>query len=182
MARVQRIRSNTFEAEVDAKRLAALQRMREIPIAALIWGPAPKSKTPVAKTRLQLRDTLVSKGHLARFSEELVDPKSKMSIFLQQAAQVEAYDIVFSIPDSAGSIAEIHDFARIPSLSHKIIAFLNKDFNGGYANKSLVQVQSSLTCQIQFYTKSQLPSGVINMALGLVDRLRESLYVSGRRV
>ena len=172
---------SSFEEDVERRRLEALSRIQRLPIAALIWGPSPTAGTSVAQARSILRDTLLSNGHLARYSEELVDPNSPLSILIQQVAQAEVYDIVFSIPDSPGSIAEIHDFARIPGLSHKIVAFLNSDWNDGYANQSLVQLQSTTTCQVQLYQPSALPQCIIDPALTLVRRLQELYYLTGRR-
>jgi hypothetical protein len=161
--------------------LEALRRVQSIPIAALIWGPTPKVRTPVARARIALKNALLTRGHLARFSEEMVDRRSKTSTFLQQVAQVEAFDIVFSIPDSAGSIAEIHDFSRIPQIAHKIVAFLNRSWNAGYSNQSLIQLQSPITCQIRQYSEKNLPHCIVQDALEMVGRLQEVHYTAGRR-
>jgi hypothetical protein len=170
-----------FELEVEKKRKEALARIDTIPVSALLWGPTPTAGTPVANARNAIRNTLSGKGHLARFSEELMDPTSTHSLLAQQMAQAEAYDIVFSVPDSPGSIAEIHDFARVPWLSHKIVAFLNEEWNSGYANKTLLELQSTITCQIQLYKPAQLPHCVVDCALSLVNRLQEIYYYTGRR-
>jgi hypothetical protein len=170
-----------FLKEVDRRRVEALARIERVPIAALIWGPAPKGRTKVALARQLVRDTLVRKGHLAQFSEELVDPVSSHSIQAQQLAQVEAYDVVFSIPDSAGSIAEIHDFSKTPWLSHKIVTFLDKRWNDGYANRSLIEIQSVATCSIVLYDKNDLPTFVVNNCLQTIRRLQEIYYFLGRR-
>jgi len=144
-------------------------------------GPSPTTNTPVAQTRNQLKNVLNTNGHLARFSEELIDSTSQHSLLAQQVAQAEAYDVVFSIPDSPGSIAEIHDFARITWLSNKIITFLNRDWNNGYANRTLIELQSTITCQVQLYDSDELPDIVIRRALDLVRRLQELQYIAGRR-
>jgi hypothetical protein len=170
-----------FEDFIDKRRIEALSRIEKIPIAALIWGPSPSATTGIAAARMKLRDELIKRGHLANFSEDLVDPDSSRSIFAQQIAQVEAYDIVFSIPASPGSVAEIHDFARIPWLSPKIITFLNNDWNDGYSNQSLVQLQSNATCRIQPYHPQDLPDCLIHPALELIQRLQEIYYIAGRR-
>ena len=73
-------------------------------------------------------------------SEELYDSANRHSNLVQQAAQAEAYDIVFSIPDSPGSIAEIHDFSRLPTISNKIVAFLNSAWSDDYSNRSLMEL------------------------------------------
>lgn len=172
---------STFEEEVERKRLDAANRIKTLPIAALIWGPAPSAGTPIAALRTSLRDTLVFKGHYARFSEELIDPSLGLSILAQQVTHVEAFDIVFSLPDSPGSIAELHDFARIPSVSSKIVAFVDSRWNSGYSNRALIQLESTATCRIQVYDHTLLPNCVIIPALSLIVRLQEFYYLSGRR-
>lgn len=171
----------TFLEEVERRRLEALARIRRVPIAALIWGPNAGAGTPQAQARVDLQAALTADGHLASFSEDLYDATCGLSNLAQQAAQAEAYDIVFSIPGTPGSLAEIHDFARIPGISHKIVAFLDTAWSGGYANQSLVQMQCTTTCQVQLYQAHQLPSQVIDTSRDLVRRLQEYYYLAGRR-
>lgn len=170
-----------FQREVERKRQEALNEVDRIPIAALIWGPAPNSTTIIAQARVQLQSALLNNGHVANFSEDLYDKSSKHSNIVQQAAQAEAYDIVFSIPDSPGSIAEIHDFSRLPTISNKIVAFLNSAWNDGYSNKSLMELQTYSTCKIQLYDASNLPECIVSSALDIVYRLQELFYLRGRR-
>ncbi|HZJ66656.1 MAG TPA: hypothetical protein VFD36_24285, partial [Kofleriaceae bacterium] len=140
-----------FVDMVEQKRKEALERMRAIRISALIWGPAPSSRTPVAQAREELRRALESDGHLVHYSEELYDATLPHSLLAQQIADVEAHDITFSLPDSAGSIAEIHDFWRIPSVATKIVAFVSEDDNTGYSNSTLIQAESIATARMQLY-------------------------------
>src|SRR5207237_6179313 len=123
----------SFADEVDRRIDDALARISRTPISTLIWGPAPTAASAIARARLALRDALVADGHLARFSEDLIDTSRPHSILAQQVAHVEAHDVVFSLPASPGSIAEIHDFARMPGVSHKIITFINREWNDGYS-------------------------------------------------
>jgi hypothetical protein len=171
-----------YLAEIEKRRRVVLAQVRRLPIAVLLWGPAPNTKSKAAETRVLLRDELIRAGHIAEFSEDLVDAASRVSLPVQQLAHVEAADLVFSIPDSPGSIAEIHDFARIPGLSHKIITFLNRDWNDGYANRSLIELESSVTCAIEPYDPDSLPGCVIDRATELVNRLQEIHFFRGRRV
>jgi hypothetical protein len=170
-----------YRHEVDRRRAAVLQAVSNLPIAVLIWGPAPTAGTPAASARNHLKEELLRTGHLAHFSEELVDPASPFSLELQQLSHVEAYDIIFSIPDSPGSIAEIHDFAKVPRLAHKIVAFLNQNWNNGYSNRTLIELQSRVTCAVELYDPANLPTCVISKALELVRRLQEVYYFLGRR-
>jgi hypothetical protein len=170
-----------FRDQIKRARAYFLSQIDRVPIAALVWGPNPTSADPVAQTRIKLREALRSKGHLAEFSEDLYDHGSMRSPFAQQIAQAEAYDLVFSIPASYGAIAEIHDFARIPGISHKIIAFIDKLYVNGYSGQGLIAAQTSASCKIELYDGSALPDCIISTALEEVYRLQEILYVSGRR-
>lgn len=171
----------SLEELVERRRLQVLEKIGGVRLAALVWGPAPDSDSPLSEARILLRNELAKDGHLVRFSEDLIDPDSKNSILIQQVAQAEAHDIVFSLPGSPGSIAEIHDFARIPGLSHKIVAFLDTAWSNGYANQSLVQLQSTATCQVQVYQSGDLPDCVVEKARALMRRLQEFYYLAGRR-
>ncbi len=171
----------SFEDEIEQKRLDAVRRIQTLPIAALIWGPAPNAGTPIAGIRASLKNELIANGHHARFSEDLIDPTLKLSVLTQQVTHAEAFDIVFSLPDSPGSIAELHDFARIPSVAPKIVAFIDNRWNSGYSNSALMQLESTATCRIQTYDHTSLPNCILDPALRLVARLQEFYYLSGRR-
>jgi hypothetical protein len=170
-----------YREEVERRRLAALKQVDELPIAVLIWGPSPTSCSLAAQTRVQLRDELIKDGHLAQFSEDLIDPASGRGIQLQQLTHVQSHDIVFSIPDSPGSIAEIHDFAKVPGLSHKIITFLDRGWSPGYSNQALLELESQVTCAIELYDSTDLPACIIKKAKSVVRRLQEIYYFAGRR-
>ena len=170
-----------FRKQIAQKRIEVLERISKVPVAALVWGPTPTSADPVAQARLSLRDALRSNGHLAEFSEDLYDSSLPQSNLVQQVAQAEVFDIVFSIPASFGSIGEIHDFARIPGLSHKVIAFIDQMHLGSYSSQSLLATQTSASCKVEVYDASKLPDSILKPALDQVRRLQELLYVSGRR-
>lgn len=173
--------STPFEEHIERLRIKAHDSIARVPIAVLIWGPAPSSGAMLSRVRVILRDKLNNLGHHARFSEELIDPLSPYSIITQQMTHVEAFDLVLSIPDSPGSIAEIHDFARIPHLAYKIVAFLDQDWNNGYSNQSLLQLESTVTCQIQLYDNAELPDCICDKTLEIIRRLQEYHYLNGRR-
>jgi hypothetical protein len=170
-----------FSEAVERQRQEALSRIGAVPVSVLIWGPNPAATSPVAATRRELRRALEGDGHLVRYSEDLYDSAAPYSLLAQQVADVEAHDITFSLPDSPGSIAEAHDFARIPSISHRIVTFVDGDYNTGYANRTILELQSTATCRVQIYKACDLPRCVIDYARGLVRRLQEFYYLNGRR-
>jgi hypothetical protein len=171
-----------YQEEVERRRLAALEAVDDLPIAVLIWGPSPTAPTPLSDTRVKLRDELIRNGHLAQFSEDLIDPLSHHGLQVQQLSHLESHDIVFSIPGSPGSIAEIHDFAKLPRLSNKIVTFLDRAYNDGYANLALMELQTQVTCAIELYDAIDLPTCVIEKAMTKVRQLQELYYLLGRRV
>lgn len=170
-----------FFKQIEEKRKNALERIRKVPIACLIWGPNDCAGTPIANCRKKLKDELTKLGHYACYSEDLYDPDCDISNLLQQAAQAEAFDIVFSIPDSPGSIAEINQFARVPFIGPKIVAYLDSRWDGGFANKALIDIQSPATCKIQPYSHTELPDFIVNDSIDFVKRLQEAQYLNGRR-
>lgn len=170
-----------FIAQVRQRQQQALSRIARVPIAALIWGPNPGLNTPVANCRKIVKETLSNDGVYACYSEDLFDPTLSYSNVAQQVAQAEAFDLVISIPDSPGSIAEIHDFAIIPGVSNKIVTFLDERWNNGYANSSLIRLQSTVSCRVQLYNPDNLPDCIVSESVKLVQTLRETLYLLGRR-
>lgn len=170
-----------FKNQIALKRAEATARISRVPIAALVWGPNPTSADPVSTTRVGLRDALRANGHVADFSEELYDPASTLSVFAQQVAHAEAYDVVFTIPSSFGAVAEVHDFARLSAVSRKVIAFVDEAHLNGYSHQSLIAAQTSASCRVETYDSHNLPNCIIDRALGEIRRLQELFYISGRR-
>ena len=176
---LQNFNYDFFEEEIERRRKACLERLSKIRLAVLIWGTNPLTNSLIAKARNQLRTELEELGHYVRYSEELYDPNSNYSLVGQQLAQVDAFHVVFSIPDSFGSIAEAHDFFRVPQLSRKIIIYLNKKWTEGYAYKSLIELQSIVTSNIQLYDDEKIQEEVINNAKGEVCRIQEAILCLG---
>jgi len=167
--------------EVRRRRGQCLACISRLPIAVLIWGPAPAAGTAIANTRVALKEELLRNGHVANFSEDLYDAAQTFSIQAQQAADVEAHDIVFSLPDSPGSIAEIHSFFKLPGLASKIVTFLDRQWNDGFSNQALLELRSVATGDVVLYEAANLPGCVLEEAMQLVRRLQELHYLMGRR-
>ena len=157
-----------------------LSEIKKIPVSVLIWGPSTESTSEIGKIRKQLRSILRQEGNLAMFSEELCDINCDFSVRIQQLVQAEQYDIVISIPESPGSIGEIHDFAVDTRVNKKFIIFLNEDFSSGYSFNSLISISSAVSAEIILYSNNTLES-IITNSLNIVNKMREYIYLTQGR-
>lgn len=157
-----------------------LSEIKRIPISILIWGPTPTSSSAVGNIRKQLRSTLRQEGNLAMFSEELCEEDCNFSTRLQQLVQAEQYDLIISIPETPGSIGEIHDFASDPRVNKKILIFLNENFSTGYSNSSLISISCILSSEIVTYTDDTI-NMIITYSLNTVNKIKEYKYLTEGR-
>ena len=173
--------SDPYVEDILKKRREALARISAIKLGILVWGPTPGAGTALAKTRNDLKEALKKLGHLVHFSEDLFDDTLPFSIGAQQIADVEAHDITFSMPDSPGSIAEAHSFFLFPGVAQKLMIFINEEHNAGYANSSIMELESTATSRISIYRPGDLPDCIVSKACNQVRRLQEIYYLLGRR-
>lgn len=152
-----------------------LSEIKKIPVSILLWGPSPYSDSPISDMRKLLRDELRKLGHLALFSEEIVED-GLGSIRIQQLVQAQKFDMIVSIPESPGSIAEIHDFAGDARVNGKLLVFLNNEYIEGYSHQSLQALSSILTYEVIFYNGNSELNQVKEGVLNHVYRLREVKY------
>ena len=157
-----------------------LSELTQFPVSVLIWGPSPVSSSNIAQIRKSLRAKLRQEGNLAMFSEELCDENCTFSIRLQQLVQAEQYDLIISIPETPGSIAEIHDFASDVRVNNKILIFLNSKFSNGYSVKSLESISCILSAEIVSYDDDSLDS-IITYSLKTINGIKEYKYLTGGR-
>ena len=180
-----------WEADLSPEAKALLEKMmpyyykklneiKKIPISVLIWGPTPSSSSVIGEMRKKLRRELRIEGNLAMFSEELCDEKSDYSIRLQQLIQAEQFDLIISIPESFGSIAEIHDFTADTRVNKKILIFLNEEFAEGYSTKSLYTMSSLISSEIVLYRNDNLEK-ILEVSLNTVNKIKEYKYILGGR-
>ena len=123
----------------------------KIAVAVLVWGPAPSAGTPYSEIRVEVKDKLIRDGHLAKFSEDLYDTSIDIPPRAQQVAQAKYFEVIISIPESHGSVAEVHDFLSIEEIRQKMIIFINEEFNDGYSNKSIKIFDTINGCRIFSY-------------------------------
>lgn len=150
------------------------------PISILIWGPSPNSISKTAEIRKLLRTKLRQMGNLAMFSEELCDENCGFSTRIQQMIQAEEFDLIISIPDAAGSIAEIHDFVIDNRINNKIIIFVNDKFADGYSTNSLLSMSFVFSAEIVSYSDESTDI-IINHSINTVNKIKEYKYILNGR-
>jgi hypothetical protein len=142
------------------ERLAEVNR---VPVSVLLWGPGIDSTSKLAEVRQELRRRLREDGHAAFYSEELCDPTTPHSLRIQQLAQAQEFDLIVSTPCTPGSIGEIHDFAADRRVNSKILIFLNQEFLEGYSPKSLIALETVISCQLAYYPNENTPGTIIEV-------------------
>lgn len=154
-----------------------LENVANIPVGVLIWGPGPDSLDELAKVRLELRSELREAGHLAMFSEELVEDPALGSVRVQQYVQAKEFDVIVSLPSTPGSIGELHDFANDSRVNSKILVCINSDFMGGYSNQSISALCTVLSLTPIYYDGLAQISFIKEEIHAHIQRLREYKYI-----
>lgn len=160
-----------------------LNEVNRVPVSVLLWGPGIESSSPISLVRAELRSTLRSLGHAAFYSEELYDESDSYSLRLQQLAQAQEFDLIVSMPCTPGSIGEIHDFAADRRVHSKILVFLDSQYSDGYSAKSIVALETVLSCQIEYYNGGSVDccEGITRVTCDNVQRIREMKYIGAGR-
>ena len=173
--------AQAFLAQIAPKIQAGLEAISQVPVSVLVWGPGIESLHPLAPVRAEVRAALREAGHLAMYSEELVDPNLPHSVRVQQFVQARAFDLIVSIPGTPGSIGEVHDFASNAVVSSKMLVFLNAEHTDGYSSKSLVALTTVHTCNVVFYPSYADTGTIVECSLEQAQRMREIKYMYGWR-
>ena len=167
--------------EIAPKMQHKIIEIKKTPVAILIWGPSPCIDTPVGRIRLELRSELRKIGHLAVFSEELLDSSLNISNRSQQLMQAEEFQLIISIPASPGAIGEIHDFVIDTRVNSRIIVFLNQNYDSGYSNQSLSALENDISFKLYYYKSIDDLSYIIRKSIEIAEKIQEYIYLLGRR-
>lgn len=164
--------------EIKDKVKAKEAIVNSIAIKILIWGPSPTGTCEVAACRIRIKEELTQLGHLASFSEDLIDPKSRYSIKIQQLWHAQEFDLIISLPTTHGAIGEIHDFISDNRLNKKMIIFLDSTYEYGYSHQSLVSTASQHTYSVISYRGTKELYKVEEAVCQAVLKLREINYLN----
>lgn len=158
-----------------------IKKSKKIPVSILLWGPAPDDPSEIAQLRVKLRSELIACGHLAQFSEELIETGSEVSVKTQQLIHAQQFDMVVSMPCTPGSIGELHDFISDNRINKKLLVFLNEDFQYGYQFQSVVATSSYLTYKTITYKGYGELYIIENSVNSEIQKIREIKYFNQGR-
>jgi hypothetical protein len=116
-----------------------------IKLKILVFGPqvhTPSSDLRTAKLqgkRKEIRAKLESLGHHVKYAEDLVDPHLSGptgNAFFQELVIMKEYDLIVTIVDSPGTIAEATAISLTPSIALKSSLFLDGAYVGGLVEQT----------------------------------------------
>jgi len=123
--------------DIASKVLSAFD---DIKIRILVFGPQVHTLSEnertckLQKKRIQIRAELEALGHYVKYAEDLVDPKidgPAGNAFFQELVIMREYDLIVTIVDSPGSIAEATAISMKTQLAQKSSLFLDNNYLGG---------------------------------------------------
>jgi hypothetical protein len=99
-------RAQEYYFQVFKPAFQALQNaVRGVPLAVLVWGPG-ESAPDLYRKRVQIRDELRRRGHMAMFGEELASPESSgLSQKGIEFLQAQSADLIVILQASYGSVS-----------------------------------------------------------------------------
>lgn len=169
---------DNFTREVERRREESRQRLCNCRLAIMLWGEKTTSNNPLSQIRLTLKDKLEANGHYVMLGEDVCDLASDYTLVGQMAAQAGAFDLIFSIPTSIGSLSEVHTFFAVPAVSSKLIVYMNDKWeNEGFSGLSLLRLQSKVTAAVKTYNEKTIEEDIINSVLREVYKLQEAFIL-----
>ncbi len=156
------------------------ERVKQIPLTVLIWGPSEDTSNPVAEKRVNIRNHLREIGHNAQFSERLSneecfkDLSEKSKEFIQAQS---SHLIIVLLEGSPGALAESHDFCNHPELAGKFYIMIPDSYKDGYSGKGAIKDLSDGYGGVYWYQEGEIAScKVLNMAAKRVEARRNIMY------
>lgn len=152
-----------------------LKEVESTPLCVLVWGPGPNGGDLYAK-RCQIRAELLAMGIAAVFSEEIdaIKPTRGTSANIRELLQAIAADFIIVLQASAGSIAEVHDFASFHrDIGRKMLIFIDDRYIEGYSYSGALLELRTLYSNVRTY---HFPEDITECHLtGLVKSLVQTL-------
>lgn len=155
--------------------------VNDIPVSVLIWGPSASTIDAISSLRIKIRTVLTQRGHLARFSEELVDAESSGDAGSQQLMHGELFDLIVSLPNTYASIIAINNFMSDNRLNKKMIIFLDATIDYGRDFQNLLESSTQRTYGSAITYKGEGEFGIVEATIyETVKRIGEIKFLNER--
>lgn len=118
----------------------------------VILGPDPNAGD-LYKKRCDIRDKLISLGHIAHFCEDICKPEILKGLNLSVAEFIilNQYDYIICMMCSFGTVGEVHDFGKNPSIARKMMICADRQHRSGYSAKSVINIFEGYNGKMDWY-------------------------------
>jgi hypothetical protein len=148
-----------------------LQSITCIPFKILVWGPALRSETAIARKRRDIYEELRKKGHKTYYSEQFPrKPGISQRIFQEEQGRLVDLIILLVGSGTDGSIGEMHDFCDHPDLAPKILLLVSIELQDGYDGAGILwEYDNGGTVKLKWYQPEEMQvCNVLSKAIDFV--------------
>lgn len=142
----------------------------------LILGPSKKNGGDVYVKRCEIRKRVRALGHTADFCEDVWKPEilaaTGLNLSVAEFLQARAYDYIVCLMASAGSIGEVHDFARDKRLAAKMTICVDRRHKRGYSAQGVLRIFEGLHGKIDWF-KSPADIKRCHLASRVLDQIKK---------
>ncbi len=121
----------------------------------LVWGPSA-SGGDLYEKRVQIKQRLELLGHTVHFSEDVWTSehlkRSGLNITVAEYIQASCYDFIVCLMASAGSIAEVHDFAKERAFAGKMMICADASHKSGYSANGALTIFEGMNGKLDWFT------------------------------
>lgn len=135
-------------------------------LKVLVWGPSSRnpgeSQGREAEKRGQIREALISAGHAAFLSEDLVSPGSNIPTDLHELFQLKEMDAVIAIASDFGPLGEIHELGL--TMGPKLLVWLSDRARGKFIDSGIRRLIDAGGGRTVFFSNRYLDSCCMTLA------------------
>jgi len=168
------ISANNLDAESALKAAEEIKSdiintLNKTSFKILVWGPALTSSNPLAPKRIEIKRMLIQMGHQAFFSEDLVIDGS-MPANVQEALQIQKFDIVINLASSLGSTGEAHEL--MPYMKNRGLLWLHSNAENAFAGHGLAKTLVASGGKVEFYDDDFVECcGIVSGSIYFIEHL-----------
>lgn len=155
----------------------------------LVFGPQVKKLNRGGRTRalqnkrIEIRNRLEELDHYVRYAEDLVDadlPAPFDDILEQEVLLMSDYDMVVTLVDTAGTIAEAMEISKRPAIAPKASLFIDKNYKDGLVANKLSTGATALGADVStfIYPDDLRACHLLGAVLNKVSKIQRAKYLS----